>query len=547
MDLYYSPLEDETLTDPTAMFAEVSFLLLLAGGSTLKLQQQPDDQPESAQSFPNMPGGNFSEPEDPDYPDNSLQILQMPNIINMSYMEYPIPEHFPLIFEQIRENELDISEECSFQAILNHLNLTKNSDTFAVSRPVKHHNRLTWVLLEMKIYAILDVRETDQTFISYIWVYLRWDNEHIWWDPDKFCGIDHILVPTQLLWMPDVTIEEMTEQDKASPSPYLNIRNYGWVEFRNDQVVISSCKMRVYKFPFDVQSCNISFKSIMHSDDEITLFYNKNNTMITEWSRETMQTQYEWLFVSMSVTSKTVKHFGFNQTTIVYTVNMQRRSVLYIANFLLPVLFFLCLDFASLLMSDTGGEKIGFKITVLLAVTVMQLILNDILPSSSDKIPLIAVYCMGIFGLMLISLLETILVIHLIDKDASSQDNETTENRKLNESQENNSFHCCFLGIKKMSLCASSNNTPADGAPSVYKEVSSGHHTEVSLALEKLSDEIGEIKKTLTLLSCRNKNEKPGYWTRVAQKINKVFAGFYVVSTIAFLLTIFTMWYSADD
>lgn len=68
---------------------------------------------------------------------------------------------------------------------------------------------------------------------------------------------------------------------------------------------------------------------------------------------------------------------------------MQRRSVLYIANFLLPVLFFLCLDFASLLMSDTGGEKIGFKITVLLAVTVMQLILNDILPSSSDKIPLI--------------------------------------------------------------------------------------------------------------------------------------------------------------
>lgn len=74
---------------------------------------------------------------------------------------------------------------------------------------------------------------------------------------------------------------------------------------------------------------------------------------------------------------------------IILQVNMQRRSVLYIANFLLPVLFFLCLDFASLLMSDTGGEKIGFKITVLLAVTVMQLILNDILPSSSDKIPLI--------------------------------------------------------------------------------------------------------------------------------------------------------------
>lgn len=68
---------------------------------------------------------------------------------------------------------------------------------------------------------------------------------------------------------------------------------------------------------------------------------------------------------------------------------MKRRSVLYIVNFLLPVLFFLGLDLASFLISDHGGEKLSFKVTVLLAVTVLQLILNEILPSSSDSIPLI--------------------------------------------------------------------------------------------------------------------------------------------------------------
>lgn len=70
-------------------------------------------------------------------------------------------------------------------------------------------------------------------------------------------------------------------------------------------------------------------------------------------------------------------------------ISMKRRSVLYIVNFIVPVLFLLCLDWASFLISDTGGEKLGFKITVLLAITVMQLILNEILPSSSDRIPLI--------------------------------------------------------------------------------------------------------------------------------------------------------------
>lgn len=68
---------------------------------------------------------------------------------------------------------------------------------------------------------------------------------------------------------------------------------------------------------------------------------------------------------------------------------MKRRSVLYIVNFLIPVMFFLGLDLASFLISDSGGEKLSFKVTVLLAVTVMQLILNEILPSTSNRIPLI--------------------------------------------------------------------------------------------------------------------------------------------------------------
>ena len=70
-------------------------------------------------------------------------------------------------------------------------------------------------------------------------------------------------------------------------------------------------------------------------------------------------------------------------------MTIKRRSVLYVANFIVPILFFLCLDLASFLISESGGEKLSFKVTVLLAVTVMQLILNDILPSSSDRIPLI--------------------------------------------------------------------------------------------------------------------------------------------------------------
>lgn len=68
---------------------------------------------------------------------------------------------------------------------------------------------------------------------------------------------------------------------------------------------------------------------------------------------------------------------------------MKRRPLLYVINFLLPILFFLSLDLASSFIADHRGEKLGFKVTVLLAISVLLLILNDILPSMSNKTPLI--------------------------------------------------------------------------------------------------------------------------------------------------------------
>ncbi|XP_070401416.1 5-hydroxytryptamine receptor 3A [Nothobranchius furzeri] len=323
-----------------------------------------------------------------------------------------------------------------------------------------------------------------------------WNNEYIQWNKSEFCEIPYIEVPAESLWKPDLTIEEMVENDKAPPVPYLCIYHNNEVELRNDQVVVSTCRMHVYKFPFDIQSCNLSFKSVLYpvihcgnylsrkfrdlarcrhsgiqvlnpanvnvafeicvrgppalkgavngynrdkigghslfvSDDELTITVKEDSKQLTDWSEKIMDSQYEWLFLNMSVTNDTVSYFGFNQTLIVYTVKMKRRSILYVANFLLPVLFFLFLDFASLLMSNSSGEKIGFKITVLLAVTVMQLILNDILPASSNRIPIIVIYCSGIFSLMLLSLLVAILVKYLIDKD--SEDSKTDDGARLEE------------------------------------------------------------------------------------------------------------------
>lgn len=36
-----------------------------------------------------------------------------------------------------------------------------------------------------------------------------WNNQHIRWQPNDFCGIKRVSLPTDVLWKPDLTIEEM--------------------------------------------------------------------------------------------------------------------------------------------------------------------------------------------------------------------------------------------------------------------------------------------------------------------------------------------------
>ncbi|XP_034564371.1 5-hydroxytryptamine receptor 3A-like [Notolabrus celidotus] len=418
-----------------------------------------------------------------------------------------------------------------------------------MTRPTKNHAEPTVVKLDVLLYAILDVREKEQIFVSYVWVDMIWNDEYIQWNPVDFCGIEEIDLPTKLFWKPDLTIEEMTEKDKATQSPYLNLEYSGQVLLRNDMVLTTTCRMKVYKFPFDTQSCSLTFKSVLHKDHQVKFEILVDSNWATEQAKEAMKSQSDWLFINITLTNQTIVNFGINQSTVVATITMQRRSVLYIVNFIVPVLLFLCLDLASFMISERGGEKLGFKVTVLLAVTVMQLILNEILPSSSNRIPLIAIYCIGIFGLMLMSLLETIVVMYLLEKDSEHQDSKTDADQSLcrdcNDKQEKVKCQNCFRDIKKWTHCASPCDMSPGEMPSellpVSKEASSSNLTGDSDDCEK------EGMKAFSLpLSSTEEERQTGYWERMTKKINRVFFLFYITSASLFLAFMSYNWIKED-
>ncbi|XP_074522589.1 5-hydroxytryptamine receptor 3A-like [Halichoeres trimaculatus] len=432
--------------------------------------------------------------------------------------------------------------------MVNHFNLS-DKVKFYQTRPTKDFHRTTHVKLYIYLYSILDVKEKEQELVAYFWINMFWRNDFIQWSREDFCQICFITLPSELLWKPDLTIEEVTQKDKLFQTSYLTVERIGKVFQRNGMVLVSTCKMQFYRFPFDTQTCSLTFKSIQHQVSEMQLIPGRTSKDVLKKSRKWMQTESEWLLVNITQKTQEVYKFGYNLSMLVYTVTVKRRSVLYVANFIAPILFFLCLDLASFLISENGGEKLSFKVTVLLAVTVMQLILNDILPSSSDRIPLIAIFCIGVFILMMLSLLETILVMYLLEKDNVSQDIEADKDQSLGEDcrDQQGRVQNCFRDMNTSISCVRVfDKSPGEMPPELLPEVKEGSSSQLTEDIqdcESLSDELKEVLRTMALfLSSRKEEEVPGYWTRMAKKLNRIYFVFYITTASVFLGYVFSVW-----
>ncbi|XP_077482281.1 5-hydroxytryptamine receptor 3A isoform X2 [Stigmatopora argus] len=427
---------------------------------------------------------------------------------------------------------------CSFQDVVDHLNLTANNRALRLTRPVLDHRRPTLVELNLILYGILGVIEKTQTFIPFFWLMASWNNERIFWDPDQFCGIKEINLPVELLWKPDIMILEMVEKDDSQPNLYLHVDHNGTILMEQDVRAVSMCMLDVYKFPFDTQRCNLSLTSAILEYKDLQIIAAANSSRATEFSKDLLYSQGEWEFLQLSVRSQNISMDDKTWGQLVYTFVIRRRPLLHVINFLLPILFFLVLDLASFFIPDHHGEKLGFKVTVMLAISVLLLILNDILPSMSDKMPLIATYCIFIFGLMLLSLLETIFVSHLSEKHSPDSLRRCSGSQKENDSTDKSDTE----GRKVGSSCtlASGGGDKRDELLPEAEEANSGALGTEPRLLLLIVDELKQLQWMLDMhLSWKKEG---GKCSRLGRKINQVFFWFYLATATLFISTMFLSW-----
>uniref|UniRef100_A0A3Q3WAX6 Uncharacterized protein n=1 Tax=Mola mola TaxID=94237 RepID=A0A3Q3WAX6_MOLML len=239
-------------------------------------------------------------------------------------------------------------------------------------RPVKYFSQPLNVSVDMTVVGILGV---------------QWDIDGLSWD-EKECGTRRVSVPREKFWVPDVHIAEFMDEDKSPQTPYVYLHNTGRVYDDKPLRVVSSCKLGIYSFPFDIQNCSLTFGSYIHFD--IVMFQASKTADILEESIQVAQTKGEWELINIQSAPYTLELTDGNYSEIKYHIILRRRPILYVVNLIVPSIFLMTLDIFSFLLPPQTVDRSAFKMTLILGYTVFLLLMNDLLPVTGNETPLLS-------------------------------------------------------------------------------------------------------------------------------------------------------------
>ncbi|XP_063166998.1 5-hydroxytryptamine receptor 3A-like [Candoia aspera] len=283
-------------------------------------------------------------------------------------------------------------------------------------RPVWNWRKTTNVAIDVMIYAILSVDEKNQVLTTYIWYRQQWIDEFLKWNPEDFDNITQMSVPTEAIWVPDILINEFVDVGKSPEIPYVYILYNGEVRNLKPVQVVTACSLDIYNFPFDVQNCSLTFTSWLHNIRDINLSLWRTPEEVKN-DRSVFMNQGEWelLHVLSQFQEFSVGNSDY-YAEMKFCVVIRRRPLFYAVSLLLPSIFLMVMDIVGFYLPPDSGERVSFKITLLLGYSVFLIIVSDTLPATAIGTPLIGIYFVVCMALLVISLTETILIVRLVHK-----------------------------------------------------------------------------------------------------------------------------------
>ncbi|XP_020845312.1 neuronal acetylcholine receptor subunit alpha-9 [Phascolarctos cinereus] len=277
-------------------------------------------------------------------------------------------------------------------------------------RPVEDTDKVLNVTLQITLSQIKDMDERNQILTAYLWIRQIWYDAYLKWDRDQYDGLDTIRIPSDLVWRPDIVLYNKADDESSEPvNTNVVLRYDGLITWDSPAITKSSCVVDVSYFPFDDQQCNLTFGSWTYNGNQVDIFNALDSGDLSDFIEDV-----EWEIHGMPAVKNVITYGCCSEPypDITFTLILKRKSSFYIVNLLIPCVLISFLAPLSFYLPAASGEKVSLGVTVLLAMTVFQLMVAEIMPPS-ENVPLIGKYYIATMALITASTALTIMVMNI--------------------------------------------------------------------------------------------------------------------------------------
>ncbi|XP_061493513.1 acetylcholine receptor subunit delta isoform X2 [Rhineura floridana] len=288
-------------------------------------------------------------------------------------------------------------------------------------RPVASKDDSISVYLALTLSNLVSLKEADETLTTSVWIEHGWTDCRLKWNETEFGGISIIRLPPDMLWLPQIVLENNNDgifQITYSANVLLN--SSGYVYWLPPAIFSSACPINVNFFPFDWQNCTLKFNSLMYSANEISLELLRKEDVktkkmyVVQWiiiERSAFTENGEWEIIHRPArknTDPSVPRDSNRHQDITFYLIIKRKPLFYIINIVTPCILIAFMTILVFHLPAASGEKVSLAISILLAQSVFLLLISKRLPPTSFAIPLIGKY------LLFVMLLVTAVVVACI-------------------------------------------------------------------------------------------------------------------------------------
>uniref|UniRef100_A0A3P8ZZY8 Neuronal acetylcholine receptor subunit alpha-7 n=1 Tax=Esox lucius TaxID=8010 RepID=A0A3P8ZZY8_ESOLU len=285
-----------------------------------------------------------------------------------------------------------------------------------MERPVANDSLPLTVRFSYTLLQVMDVDEKNQILTTNAWLQMQWYDHYLQWNQSEYPGVKSLRFTTDQIWTPDILLYNSAhEKFDATFKSNVLVNSSGFCEYLPPGIFSSACNVDVRWFPFDIQRCELKFGSWTFDGWLLDL-------QMKEADLSGYMSNGEWELLGVPGDRHEIFYDCCTEpySDVTFVVTLRRRTLFYALNLLVPCVLISSLTLLVFLLPARSGEKIGLGITVLLSLTVFMLLVAEIMPPTSDSIPLIGQYFVSTMITVGMSVVATVVVLQYHHHDPNN-------------------------------------------------------------------------------------------------------------------------------